>query len=109
MLCSLADLMINIFAMESALLRSQKYGRLAAESLRKKTENVLAMTTVFVQEAMERVESLAKLALAALETGDGLQMQLSVLKKLMRAPISDTVALKRTIAARVINSEHYVV
>jgi hypothetical protein len=67
------------------------------------------MTTVFVQEAMERVESLAKLALAALEHGDGLQMQLSILKKLMRAPLSDTVALKRTIAARVIRSEHYVV
>lgn len=109
MLCSLADLMINIFAMESALLRSQKIWKASRGVASEKTENVLAMTTVFVQEAMERVESLAKLALAALETGDGLQMQLSVLKKLMRAPISDTVALKRTIAARVINSEHYVV
>ncbi|MGO4179752.1 acyl-CoA dehydrogenase family protein [Paenibacillus sp. TAF43_2] len=108
-LCSLADLMINIFAMESALLRSQKIWKASRGAASEKTENVLAMTTVFVQEAMERVESLAKLALAALETGDGLQMQLSVLKKLMRAPISDTVALKRTIAARVINSEHYVV
>jgi alkylation response protein AidB-like acyl-CoA dehydrogenase len=108
-LCSLADLMINIFAMESALLRSQKIWKANRGAASDKTENVIAMTTVFVQEAMERVESLAKLTLAALETGDGLQMQLSILKKLMRAPISDTVALKRTIAARVIKSEHYVV
>ena len=68
-----------------------------------------AMTEVFVQEAMEKVESLAKTALSALERGDGLQMQLSVLKKLMRAPLADTIALKREIAARVIRSEHYVV
>ncbi|MGO4547702.1 acyl-CoA dehydrogenase family protein [Paenibacillus sp. 2TAB23] len=108
-LCSLADLMIQIFAMESALLRSQKIVKASGGAGSEKVENVIAMTTVFVQEAMERVESLAKLALAALEQGDGLQMQLSILKKLMRAPLSDTVALKRTIAARVIRGEHYVV
>ncbi|MGM0882253.1 MAG: acyl-CoA dehydrogenase family protein [Bacillota bacterium] len=108
-LCSLADLMIQIFAMESVLLRTQKMMKADAGADSEKTEHVIAMTTVFVQEAMERVESLAKLALTALEQGDGLQMQLSILKKLMRAPLSDTVALKRTIAARVIRSEHYVV
>jgi alkylation response protein AidB-like acyl-CoA dehydrogenase len=108
-LCSLADLMIQIFAMESVLLRTQKMMKAGAGADSEKKEHVIAMTTVFVQEAMERVESLAKLALAALEQGDGLQMQLSILKKLMRAPLSDTVALKRTIAARVIRSEHYVV
>ncbi|WP_139990721.1 acyl-CoA dehydrogenase family protein [Paenibacillus paridis] len=107
-LCSLADLMIEIFAMESALLRSQKILKASGGEGTEKTGNVVAMTTVYVQEAMERVESLAKLALAALEQGDGLQMQLSILKKLMRAPLSDTVALKRSIAARVIRSEHYV-
>lgn len=108
-LCSLADLMIQIFAMESVLLRTQKMMMASAVADSEKTEHMIAMTTVFVQEAMERVESLAKLALTALEQGDGLQMQLSILKKLMRAPLSDTVALKRTIAARVIRSEHYVV
>ncbi|WP_138756524.1 acyl-CoA dehydrogenase family protein [Paenibacillus sinopodophylli] len=108
-LCSLADLMIQIFAMESALLRSQKIVNTSSGAASEKTENVIAMTTVFVQEAMERVESLAKLALASLEQGDHLQMQLSILKKLMRAPLSNTVALKRTIAANVIRGEHYVV
>ncbi|MNR53678.1 putative acyl-CoA dehydrogenase [compost metagenome] len=67
------------------------------------------MTEVFVQEAMEQIESIAKLALASLEKGDGLQMQLSVLKKLMKAPLMDTIAVKREIAARVIRGEHYIV
>lgn len=107
-LCVLADLMIQTFAMESALLRTKKMlsrGVTAPQD----AELAQAMTEVFVQEAMEKVESLAKTALSALERGDGLQMQLSVLKKLMRAPLPNTIALKRAIAARVIRSEHYVV
>lgn len=106
-LCVLADLMIQTFAMESVLLRSQKM--LSRGKNAEQSKLAAAMTEVFIQESMERVECLAKTALAALERGDGLQMQLSVLKKLMRAPLSDTIALKREIAAQVIRSEHYVV
>ncbi|MFD0589517.1 acyl-CoA dehydrogenase family protein [Paenibacillus sp. GCM10027627] len=108
-LCVLADLMIHTFAMESVLLRSQKIA--SAKEKTKQDGNGLAamMAVVFIQEGMEKVEALAKIALAALERGDGLQMQLSVLKKLMRAPLSDTIALKRKIAERVIRSEQYVV
>ncbi|MUT65970.1 acyl-CoA dehydrogenase family protein [Paenibacillus sp. NEAU-GSW1] len=102
-LCALADIMIQIFAAESALLRSQKLTAIGS------ADNAIEMTEVFVQEALDRIESIAKGALAALERGDGLQMQLSVLKKLMRAPIADTVAKKRSIAARVIRGEQYIV
>ncbi|WP_332262454.1 acyl-CoA dehydrogenase family protein [Paenibacillus sp. GSMTC-2017] len=108
-LCILADLMIQTFAMESAILRTQKMLSRSGGTITEQAEHAAAMTEVFVQEAMEKVECLAKTALAALERGDGLQMQLSVLKKLMRAPLSDTIALRRVIAARVIRSEHYVV
>jgi hypothetical protein len=95
--------------MESANLRSRKMLQREAPSasISAKTQNAIDMTVVFVQEAMERIERLAKTALAALEEGDALQTQLSVLKKLMRAPLADTVALKRNIAARVIRSEQY--
>ncbi|MFF2886069.1 acyl-CoA dehydrogenase family protein [Paenibacillus sp. NPDC057967] len=108
-LCVLADLMIQTFAMESVLLRAQKMlGRNESKDA-EQAGLAQAMTEVFIQEAMEKVEGLAKTALAALESGDGLQMQLSVLKKLMRAPLVNTIALKREIAARVIRSEQYVV
>ncbi|QYR24367.1 hypothetical protein KZ483_26810 [Paenibacillus sp. sptzw28] len=108
-LCMLADMMIQIFAMESANLRSRKMLKREASSasISAKTQNAIDMTVVFVQEAMEKIERLAKTALAALEEGDALQTQLSVLKKLMRSPLADTVALKRNIAARVIRSEQY--
>ncbi|RJE88292.1 acyl-CoA dehydrogenase [Paenibacillus sp. 1011MAR3C5] len=108
-LCVLADLMIQTFAMESVLLRAQKMlGRNGSKDA-EQAGLASAMAEVFIQEAMEKVEGLAKTALAALESGDGLQMQLSVLKKLMRAPLVNTIALKREIAARVIRSEQYVV
>ncbi|QAY67134.1 acyl-CoA dehydrogenase family protein [Paenibacillus protaetiae] len=107
-LCALSDTMIQIYAMESALLRSLKL-RARAGTGAAASELAQLMTEVLVQEGMERIESLAKLTAAALEQGDGLQMQLSVLKKLVRAPYIDTVARKRAIAARVIGSERYIV
>ncbi|MFC4810697.1 acyl-CoA dehydrogenase family protein [Paenibacillus sp. GCM10023250] len=106
-LCLLADMMIQTFAMESAALRTRKMLLLADPATAARTRNAVEMTAVFVQEAMERIESHAKTALAALETGDALQTQLAVLKKLMRAPLWDTIALKRSIAARVVKSQQY--
>jgi alkylation response protein AidB-like acyl-CoA dehydrogenase len=103
----LADMMIQVFAMESANLRARKMLQRDSGSVSAKTETAVQMTVVFVQEAMDRIESYAKTALSSLEEGDALQTQLSILKKLMRAPLSDTVALKRKIAARVIRSEQY--
>ncbi|MBD3921145.1 acyl-CoA dehydrogenase family protein [Paenibacillus sp. PR3] len=105
-LVALADIMIGIYAMESALLRVRK---LIASSGEARAENAIQMTTVFVQNTMEKIETLAKKTLAALEQGDSLQVQLSVLKKLMRAPVVDTIAIKRSIAAKVKESGRYVV
>ncbi|SEO41967.1 acyl-CoA dehydrogenase family protein [Paenibacillus sp. OV219] len=106
-LCLLADMMIQVFAMESANLRTRKMLQKADPAAAARIKNATEMTVVFVQEAMERIERYAKTALSALEEGDSLQTQLSVLKKLTRAPLSDTIALKRGIAARVIRSEQY--
>jgi alkylation response protein AidB-like acyl-CoA dehydrogenase len=101
----LADIMIKIYAMESALLRTKK--RLANQG-EVKAENAVGMTRVFVHEAFDEIEALAKEALAAMETGDILRTQLSVLKKLTRRNPVNTVQIKREIAARVIRSEEYV-
>ncbi|WP_274364156.1 acyl-CoA dehydrogenase family protein [Paenibacillus thermotolerans] len=101
-LSNLADIMIQMYAAESALLRTKK--RLA----KKGSENAVQMTQVFVQEAFERAESLAKESLAAMADGDTLRTQLSILKKLTRYQPINTVALKRDIAARVIQSKKYV-
>ncbi len=61
---------MNAFAMESALLRTQKLAR------KQKGENAADMTAVFLREAMETVESSARTVLAACSEGDALRMNL---------------------------------
>jgi len=105
-LSNLADMMIQIYAMETTLVRTRK---LIAKSGEEKAKNAIQMTDVFVQEAFAEIERLAKDTLAAMETGDVLRTQLSVLKKLTRSTPVDAVGLKREIAARVIAAEKYVI
>ncbi|QDP41895.1 acyl-CoA dehydrogenase family protein [Radiobacillus deserti] len=102
----LADIMIQVFAAESAYLRTKK---LMDKQGEEKAANAIAMTEVFIHEAFDKIESLAKEGLSAIESGDMLRTQLSVLKKLARRTPVNTVALKREIAERVVASERYVV
>lgn len=105
-LALLADMMIAIYAMESALLRTYK---IIDRTDTGKAELPIAMTTVFVHEQFAQLEIWAKELLAALESGDLLRTQLSVLKKLTRRTLANTLSLKRKIAAKVIDAEKYVV
>jgi alkylation response protein AidB-like acyl-CoA dehydrogenase len=106
LLRDLADIAIETFAMESALLRTKK------AILKNGEENEQAKidyTVAFICESMQKVDALARHALAAIEEGDVLRTQLSVLKKLTRIQPVNEVELKRRIAARIIDAEKYVV
>ncbi|WP_166244440.1 acyl-CoA dehydrogenase family protein [Paenibacillus turpanensis] len=103
---ALADMMIQIYAMESTLLRTQK---LIAKAGEEKSLNAIQMTTVFVHEAFTQLETIAKQTLSSMETGDMLRTQLSMVKKLTRTTPVNLTAVKRDIAARVSKQEKYVV
>jgi len=105
-LSHLADMMISVFAMESALLRTQKT---IARSGEEKGALAIDMTVAFIHDEFEKIDQWAKELLAAMESGDTLRTQLSVLKKLARKTPVNTLGLKRSIAARVIEAEKYVV
>ncbi|SCW36313.1 Acyl-CoA dehydrogenase [Paenibacillus tianmuensis] len=105
-LSRLADIMISVFTMESALLRTKKLIAAGGEG---KALNAIDMTTVFFHESFARIEEWAKEALAAMESGDMLRTQLSVLKKLTRKTPINAIEIKREIASRVIEAEKYVV
>ncbi|QTH41796.1 acyl-CoA dehydrogenase family protein [Cohnella sp. LGH] len=105
-LSHLADMLISVFAMESALLRTRKLLDRSGEA---KAGSAVDMTTVFVHEEFGKVEERAKEALASMESGDMLRTQLSILKKLGRRTAVDTIGLKRRIAGKVIEAEKYVV
>ncbi|MFD0714605.1 acyl-CoA dehydrogenase family protein [Paenibacillus sp. GCM10027626] len=103
-LAALADMMIQIYAMESALLRTNKQ---IASRGEEKAAQAIAMTQVFVHETFAVIEGLAREALSAMEAGDTLRTQLSVLKKLTRRSPLNTVHAKRGIAARVLAAEAF--
>jgi alkylation response protein AidB-like acyl-CoA dehydrogenase len=100
----ISDMVIEIFAMESALLR-------AIKSLERSGENgpqiQKAMVRVYINDGFERLEGYAKQALAAIAEGDMLRTQLSALKKLTRFNPINTVSLRREIADHVIKLGRY--
>ncbi|MBD2865178.1 acyl-CoA dehydrogenase family protein [Paenibacillus oceani] len=105
-LSRLADMMIRIYAMESALLRAEK---ITARSGAAKGGLAEAMTKVYVCEAFAEIEQAAKQNVAAMASGDLLSLQLSVLRKWTRHTPVDTISLKRRIAESVKTEQRYTV
>jgi hypothetical protein len=99
LLAGVADMLMDLYAMESAQLRAEKHPSEARRDLAR----------AFVHEAFDRVEGTARRLLAALDEGDGLRTQLAVLRKLTRRDPINLVGLKRRIAARVIEARGYAV
>ncbi len=100
----ISDIVIDVFAMESALLRALKSMERFGDE---KSKIQRAMVKVYVNDAFGRVEGFAKQAMAAIAEGDTLRTQLSALKKLTRFTPVNTVALRREIADVVIKMGKY--
>lgn len=103
-LSNIADMVIELYAMESAILRTEKaIGTNGVE----KEEQKLDMTRVYVQEGLQRMEAWARESLSAMEEGDTLRTMLSIVRKLTRHNPINTVSIKRDIANRLIEAEKY--
>lgn len=101
-----ADLAAEIFAMESALLRTLK--GITRDGLERSGKKIdLAQAVVY--EGMEKIESLAKEALSHLEEGERLKTQLAILRKLTRYQPIDRIGLRRKIADFIIEAGEYTV
>jgi len=74
-----------------------------------KGELAAAMTAVYARETMDAMESAARVLLAAASEGDALRMNLAVLRRFAKYEPVNAIALRRQIAARVLEAERYVV
>jgi alkylation response protein AidB-like acyl-CoA dehydrogenase len=101
---TISDMVIEVFAMESALLRAMKSMEKFGDE---KSEIQKAMVKVYVNDAFGRVEGFAKQAFAAIAEGDILRTQLSALKKLTRFNPVNTIALRRKVADSIIKMGKY--
>ncbi len=93
-LLHLADMIIDTYAAESALLRASA----AATANRTGAALQADATRVFVNDAAMRIEASAKQALAAMLDGDTLRTMVAALKRLFRQMPINTAALRRTLA-----------
>ena len=100
----ISNIVIEVFAMESALLRAMKS---IEKSEGERSQIQKAMVKVYVNDALSHVEDFAKQAFAAIAEGDTLRTQLSALKKLTRFTPVNTIALRREIADAVIKIGKY--
>jgi butyryl-CoA dehydrogenase len=102
-MADLADMIAQVYALESALLRARKLaaaGKAAAEV-------AAAMTALLADETMALAEQAARRVLAGCGEGDMLRTQLAILRRLARSTPADAVALSRTVARHAIQLERY--
>ena len=104
LVAALANVVMEVYAMESCLLRAQKAAAAKGEAAIK---TMIDAARVFISDAMERLEHEAKRALAAVHEGDMLTTQMAVLKRFGKRPALDTIALRRGIAAAVQAQDRY--
>jgi butyryl-CoA dehydrogenase len=102
-MADLADIIMQVYAFESALLRARK---LAAAG-RTSAQVAAAMTGLLADESIALTEQAARRVLAACGEGDLLRTQLAILRRLSRFTPADAVGLSRTVARHSIQLERY--
>src|SRR5271168_4454076 len=101
---AIADMTIETYAMESAVLRAQKIAETKGEAA---AALPIAMTRVYLSQAMEKVESAAKKVIAAVADGDTMRTQLAILRRLAKYEPFNTIELRQQIAQKVIERGKY--
>jgi butyryl-CoA dehydrogenase len=102
-MADLAAIIMQVYALESALLRARKLAGIGHSS----AEAAEAMTGLLADEAMGVAEQAARRVLAACAEGDLLRTQLAILRRLARFTPADAVRLSRTVARHCIQLERY--
>lgn len=103
-LADVADITIETFACESALLRAQKKAARDGEAA---AEPMADMVRLYTNDAMERVATLGRNVLGAACSGDELRVMLAGLRRLAKHEAINRSVLHDRIAQRVIDAEGY--
>ncbi len=101
---AIADMTIEIYAMESAVLRAQKMVEQKGEAA---AALPIAMARVYMTQALEKVEAAARKVIADVAEGDMLRTQLAIVRRLSKHEPFNTIALRQQIAQRTIEAGKY--
>jgi alkylation response protein AidB-like acyl-CoA dehydrogenase len=101
---AIADMVIESYVMESAVLRAQKIASSQGEAA---AALPIGMTRVYLSQAMEKIEAAARKIVAAVADGDMLRTQLAILRRLAKYEPFNTIALRQQIAQKMIERGKY--
>jgi alkylation response protein AidB-like acyl-CoA dehydrogenase len=101
---ALADCIMEVYALESCLLRTEKLLAARGEAA---AMQAIAMTRYYAAKAIETVERSARQVVAAAAEGDMLRTQMAVLRRLAKHEPANTIGLGRQIARGVIAAGRY--
>src|SRR3954466_11374584 len=101
---AIADMVIEIYAMETALLRALK---IVGQKSEANAALPIAMTRVYLSQSMEKIESAARRIIAAVADGDMLRTQLAILRRLSKHDPFNVIELRQQIAQKVIERGKY--
>ena len=100
----ISNILIEIYAMESALLRSQK---ILNSKKPERATTPFKITKVLVHDSLEKISFLAREAIEAMENGKLLEEHLNMIRRLIVSPPINTVSLRRDIANAMIQYSRY--
>lgn len=104
-LAAIADMVIETYAMDSVVLRTQK---LIAREGEARTQHAVAMAQVSLTFSLNKIEAASRKVLAAVAEGDMLRTQLVILRRLFKYEPFNTIGLTQQIATRIIDAGKYV-
>jgi alkylation response protein AidB-like acyl-CoA dehydrogenase len=103
-MAAIADCIMEVFVMESALLRAQKI--LTAKGT---AEIPVTLARLYAAGAIERIELSARRILAAASEGDMARTQMTILRRLAKHEPADTITLRRQAARHLIQAGRYAI
>ena len=101
---AIADMTIEIYAMELAVLRAQKLVEAKGEAA---SALAIAMTRVYMTQALDKIEAAAKKVIADVAEGDMLRTQLAIVRRLAKHEPFNTIPLRQQIAQKTMETGKY--
>jgi alkylation response protein AidB-like acyl-CoA dehydrogenase len=101
---AIADMVIEVYAMESAILRAEKITTAKGSAA---AEIPIAMARIYAAAAIEKIELCARKVIAAVAEGDMARTQFTILRRLAKHDPADTISLRRQVARHVVKAGKY--
>ncbi|HEY4659881.1 MAG TPA: acyl-CoA dehydrogenase family protein [Terriglobales bacterium] len=101
---AIADMVIEVYAMESVLLRTMKLASAQGENA---AGLPIAATRVYLSQAVDKIELFARKIIADVAEGDMLRTQMAILRRLAKHDPVNTIGLRQEIAEKIIERGRY--